>query len=885
MKVRKLKFQNAIGMGLLGFFVLGLQQQAVAQGQQQTMLNKSTIDDCNKISDAAFGGNHFDHLSTDKKICYFSFTLSPDKCYQGGRADVVLVKGGNGNPIFSDPSYCYVTYKGRSDLYGAVKMYTQQTNPGYDEYSVNLYCDRVAKKNGIITTREKVLNNTISKLSCLYSGTVDSSQCNGSVLNSYGVTRGLVRGGSGSNALFSDPNYCYARDESTLVQIKVASKATPAPTATPKPVATPVIKVEITPTATPKPIAAPVMKVCTEKFYGQTSTENHPRVEEPGVTMCDYPNPINDSDCVDLKTKGTNGTWCQKYSDDHKFLFSAPRSLATVKPASTPVIKLELTPTPKPVANSCIKLPLGDLNHDGKIDATDADLVQKCVLGNAPVGTDCKKGDVNSDGDVSVLDAALIKLHIKNGCIASGIAEIIKAPTPTVTPKPISTPVIKVETKPCSEKFYGQTSGGNHPRIEEPGVIVCDYPNPINDSDCVDLKTQGTNGTWCQKYSTDHKFLYSAPRSLAIIKPASTPVIKVETTPTPMSCASEGQHLRNASLGPKATGPLSCCTGLVPVIPRRSDGGLLIGESATCEKPVIKPTPTATPKPISTPVIKVEITPTPKPVANSCIKLPLGDLNHDGKIDATDADLVQKCVLGNAPVGTDCKKGDVNSDGDVSVLDAALIKLHIKNGCIASGIAEIIKAPTPTVTPKPISTPVIKVETKPCSEKFYGQTSGGNHPRIEEPGVIVCDYPNPINDSDCVDLKTQGTNGTWCQKYSADHKFLFSAPRKLAEIKPVPTPVIKVETAPSPKPTASPQKVETVTKPFSISILRGKNPCTFSETDKKYLFDRDAAGQAGSKFISAQYLNCTDAKQVPNPTKDINSGWSAIYHGTVVTKP
>ena len=55
---------------------------------------------------------------------------------------------------------------------------------------------------------------------------------------------------------------------------------------------------------------------------------------------------------------------------------------------------------------------LGDVNNDGKIDVTDATLVQM-IAAEVVVPTEAQKaaGDVNKDGSVDVSDATLIQMY------------------------------------------------------------------------------------------------------------------------------------------------------------------------------------------------------------------------------------------------------------------------------------------------------------------------------------------------------------------------------------------------------------------------------------------------------------------------------------------
>ena len=340
--------------------------------------------------------------------------------------------------------------------------------------------------------------------------------------------------------------------------------------------------------------------LCSLSFYGQTSGGHHDRVEEPGVIVCDYPGSVTDAQCKDLKTAGANGTWCQKYSPDHKFLYSMRRG------ASAP----------------CSESFYGQTSG-GHHDRVEEPGVVVCDYPGSVTDAQCK--DLQTAG--------------ANGSWCQKYSADHK----------FLYSMRRGASVPCSESFYGQTSAEHHDRVEEPGVVVCDYPGSVTDDQCKDLKTAGANGSWCQKYSADHKFLFSLARKAA---PCSESFY---------GQSSSGHH------------------------DRVEEPGVVV-----CDYPA-------------------------SVTDDQCKDLKTAGAN-----------------------GTWCQK--------YSADHKFLFSLARK----------------PSI----------------CSETFYGQSSSGHHDRVEEPGVIVCDYPASVTDDQCKDLKTSGSNGTWCQKYSADHKFLFSLSRK-----------------------------------------------------------------------------------------------------------
>ena len=391
--------------------------------------------------------------------------------------------------------------------------------------------------------------------------------------------------------------------------------------------------------------------ICAATFYGQNSSGHYDRPDEPGVVVCDYPGSVTDAQCTDMETSGSHGDWCQKYSADHKILYSIARKntapIGGIKNQTTPAV--------------CTETFYGQ-KSTGHYDRPDEKGVVVCDYPGSVTDAQCTDMETSgSHGDwcqkYSADHKFLFSIARKNAAPIGGI-------------KNQTTPAV------CSETFYGQTSNEHHDRVEEKGVVVCGYPNPINDADCKDLKTSGANGIWCQKYSADHKFLYSAPRKLA-----ATPNLgggKNQTTPAVCTETFYGQ---------KSTGHYD----------RPDEKGVVV-----CDYP--------------------------------------------GSV--TDAQCTDMETSGSH--GDWCQK--------YSADHKFLFSIARKNAAPIGGI-------------KNQTTPAV------CSETFYGQTSNEHHDRVEEKGVVVCGYPNPINDKDCIDLKTQGANGTWCQKYSADHKFLYSAPR------------------------------------------------------------------------------------------------------------
>ena len=66
----------------------------------------------------------------------------------------------------------------------------------------------------------------------------------------------------------------------------------------------------------------------------------------------------------------------------------------------------------------CITPPLGDINHDGKVDASDVTLLKSCILNKSDPAADCSLtvADVNRDGKVTTLDVVVIQSTVMGKC-------------------------------------------------------------------------------------------------------------------------------------------------------------------------------------------------------------------------------------------------------------------------------------------------------------------------------------------------------------------------------------------------------------------------------------------------------------------------------------
>ena len=78
---------------------------------------------------------------------------------------------------------------------------------------------------------------------------------------------------------------------------------------------------------------------------------------------------------------------------------------------------------------ACIAPPLGDINKDKKIDASDVNLLKDCILNKAPNSADCSvaTADINRDGKVTTLDVLALQTTVNGKCTKP-------TPTPTATP-------------------------------------------------------------------------------------------------------------------------------------------------------------------------------------------------------------------------------------------------------------------------------------------------------------------------------------------------------------------------------------------------------------------------------------------------------------------
>ncbi len=67
-----------------------------------------------------------------------------------------------------------------------------------------------------------------------------------------------------------------------------------------------------------------------------------------------------------------------------------------------------------------------------------------------------------------------------------------------------------------------------------------------------------------------------------------------------------------------------------------------------------------------------------------------------------------------------------------------------------------------------------------------------------------------------------------------------------------------------------------------VEVGRGSNPCLFAPAMQQTIYQNHFSFTPG--FISAKFKECYNARRVPNPKNDPNTGWTAIYKGLVTVQ-